>query len=115
MMLTVTHGCFEGSPELFNSLCAALATVSGYYTPVSYTDAQALGYWDEAPEDPLVILLIHDEHCGMINARHCAVLADRLDELEGRLHGRPQMLLLSQQFARGLRYAAAQHTDVKFN
>jgi hypothetical protein len=113
MNLTVSHGCFSGSPDMFNVLCTALADVSGIQ-PYIGSDAESLGEWDEAPEDPLLILVIHDEHQGRICTRHCSVLADRLDELTGRLFHRHQTLLQTQQFAQGLRYAAQQDSDVTF-
>jgi len=78
-----------------------------------------LGEWpDGAPDDPLVILLVHVEDEGRIKSTHCSYLADRLEDIEGRMMAGgnllPAWVLMTQQFVRGLRTAAAFNEDVIF-
>lgn len=133
--MDISHGCFSGSPVTFDGLRLMWAQMAGYGVtdfrdrggPVvpnidyaSFNDGDFLGEWPEgAPDDPLVILLIHIEDKGRIKTTHCPYLADRLEELEGRLMppfiNTPAWVLLTQQFVRGLRTAAAYNQDVVFS
>jgi len=90
----------------------------------TYSNEDLLGEWPEgAPDDPLVILLAHYEAGGRIKREHVGFLADRLEEIEGKLVSSYMSqvrlsihwLLLTQQFIHGLRYAASQHKDVYFS
>jgi hypothetical protein len=131
--LTISHGCFADTLESFDHLRLVWAAASGYgvmdYSDVGgpimpkidydyFTTEDMLGEWPEgAPEDPLLILLIHEEKGGRIKTCHCSVVADRLEQLEPVLLGSRQTrwLLMTQQFIRGLRYAAYQGHDVVFS
>jgi len=118
---------------VFDSLRLVWAEVAGYgvidHTEVGgpimpklnydlYTEEDSMGEWpDGAPDDPLIILLVHHEHDGRIKVTHCPYLADRLEDLESfmiKIPNMTQWLLLTQQFVRGLRTAAAYNQDVLF-
>lgn len=86
------------------------------WTKINIEDT--LGEWPQgAPDDPLLILLVHDEGAGRIKWTHAPFIADRLDELEALLLKQDKMpwVLITQQFARGLRTAAAYKQDVIFS
>lgn len=135
MSLDIGHGCFHGSYTSFDALRCLWAQCAGYGVrdfraqggPVmpnldfdAYTQADMLGEWpDGAPDDPLVILLVHDEKGGRIKNSHCRILADRLELVEqGMYRGNalnPQWILLTQNFIQGLRFAALSGEDVLFS
>jgi hypothetical protein len=130
--LDVSCGCYAGTAEAFDALRIMLSQAAGYGVqdhraqggPVLpnlewariHTD-DMLGEWpDGAPDDPLLILLVHYENAGRIKREHASYLADRLEQLEAILLGFPDMrwALMTQQFVRGLRYAVSNHMDVEF-
>jgi len=131
--MEVSHGCFQGGVEVFDALRLVWADVAGYGTrdfravggPVLpavsydlYGEADMLGEWpDGAPDDPLLILLVHHEHDGRIKVTHCPFLADRLESLEHiMMKAKMQAwVLFTQQFVRGLRTAAHYNQDVVFS
>lgn len=131
--MDVSHGCFSGEIPIFDSLRLIWADVAGYGTvdygdvggPIVprisyhlYSQEDMLGEWPEgAPDDPLLILLVHHEQAGLIKVSHCPFLADRLESLE-HIMMKAQMMscvLLTQQFVRGLRTAAHYNQDVVFS
>lgn len=130
--LDVSCGCYAGTVEAFDALRIMLSQAAGYGVhdlryeggPVipnlpwqSYSEADLRGEWpDGAPDDPLIILLAHHERAGRIKLAHASYLADRLEELAAVLLGFPDLrwALMTQQFIRGLRYAANNHMDVVF-
>jgi hypothetical protein len=133
--MEVSHGCFTGKTKQFDALRLLWSQVSGYgvvdlredggpimpnldYRYVSEEDM--LGEWPGgAPDDPLLILLVHEERKGRIKVNHVPFLADRLEEVEGRMYRNstvtPTWVLLTQQFVRGLRTAAAYKQDIVFS
>jgi hypothetical protein len=134
--MNISHGCYSDSLGNFDALRLVWSVAAGYglidnsqaggpvlpninYSALSEEDL--LGEWPNgAPEDPLLILLAHDERAGRIKHTHCPYLADRLEQLEGRMmSGRggyvPVWVLFTQQFIRGLRSAAAYKQDVVFS
>jgi hypothetical protein len=129
----VSCGCFHDTYATFDALRLMWSQMAGYGItdyqahggPIVpninfdlYTDQDSLGYWPRgAPDDPLIILLVHYETRGIIRWSHCALLADRLEQLESSLMKGERMnwVLLTQQFIRGLRYAASQKLDVVFS
>jgi hypothetical protein len=135
--VNVSHGCFTGPAKQFDALRLLWALYGGYdlldyrntggpvFPDLRYdlfSDADLLGEWPNgAPEDPLIILLAHEEHKGLIKHTHCPFLAHRLEELEMKMMSEhspeksPSWLLLTQQFARGLRTAASYRQDVVFS
>jgi hypothetical protein len=133
MGLDISCGCFSGSSAAFDALRIAWSEAAGYgtidyrgvggpvvpavdWTKVSTEDE--FGEWpDGAPDDPLIILLVHQEREGRIKVTHCSYLADRLEELETVLlkHDKMPLVLLTQQFVRGLRYAVSNRQDVVFS
>lgn len=135
--MDISHGCYSGPPGNFDALRLLWSEVAGYgiadMRPIGgpimpdldlryFCDDDFLGEWPHgAPEDPLLIILVHREDAGRIKANHCPYLADRLEQLEGRMmagsrfHNTPTWVLLTQQFIRGLRSAAAYKQDVVFS
>ena len=131
--MVISHGCFSGSYNEFDGLRLVWADISGYGLydfrnqggPVMprieyhrYSKEDMLGEWpDGAPDDPLLILLLHDELSGRIKWTHAPYIADRLEELGELLLKADKMpwVLITQQFARGLRTAAAYKQDVMFS
>ena len=134
--MNISHGCYSGTEGNFDALRLMWSALAGYGLvdnreaggPVmpninyaAFNEGDYYGDWpDGAPEDPLLILLVHYEHSGRIKYTHCPYLADRLDQLEGKMmcgdgYFNPSWLLLTQQFARGLRTAAAYSQDVVFS
>jgi hypothetical protein len=133
--MEVSHGCFCGPPAQFDTLRLLWADAAGYgvtdYRDVGgpimpdinfdvYSDGDALGEWPGgAPDDPLMILLVHEEHVGRIKVSHIPYLADRLEDIESRMFRNstvtPAWVLLTQQFIRGLRTAASYKQDVVFS
>jgi hypothetical protein len=133
MDLDISCGCFTGSSGVFDGLRLAWSEAAGYGTldyrgvggpvmpAIDWTKIDTedmVGEWPEgAPDDPLLILLVHYETKGRIKVEHCPYLASRLEELETVLikdqHLLPA-LLATQQFVRGLRFAVNSHQDVLF-
>ena len=132
--MNISHGCFSGTLPQFDTLRLMWALAVGYGVadyrdeggPVMpninydiYGDGDLLGEWpDGAPDDPLLILLVHVEDKGRIKYTHAPYLADRLEHLESVLMSQRSLqngVLLTQQFVRGLRTAAAYNQDVVFS
>jgi hypothetical protein len=132
--LDISQGCYSGSGAIFDQLRLVWAQAAGYGLmdltdrggPImpripfnEFTQEDMLGEWPEgAPDDPLLILLVHQERAGRIKTSHCHYLADRLEQLESVMIKEPAMLkwlLLTQQFVRGLRAAAHYAQDVVFS
>lgn len=131
--MDVSHGCYSGPQSQFDSLRLIWAQMAGYGIldyrdeggPImpnldydAFSEMDTVGEWpDGAPDDPLLILLVHEETAGRIKVTHCPYLADRLEELEMwmmKIMVTPAWVLLTQQFIRGLRTAAAYKQDVVF-
>jgi hypothetical protein len=130
----ISHGCYTGSEEQFDNLRCLWSQAAGYGLydfrnqggPVMpridaslFSEEDMLGEWPGgAPEDPLLILLLHDEIHGRIKWEHASYLADRLEELEYKMSApgtTPAWVLLTQQFIRGLRTASSYRQDVIFS
>ena len=133
MGLDISCGCFTGEYGTFDGLRCAWSEAAGYgvvdyhsfggpvMPAVDWTqvcEEDELGEWPGgAPDDPLLILLVHQETAGRIKVENASYLADRLEQLELVLikdQRMMPMLLLTQQFVRGLRFAANSHQDVIF-
>lgn len=133
--MNVSHGCYDGTLGNFDSLRLMWSVAAGYgiidardrggpvmpnINYLAFGEEDFLGEWPNgAPEDPLIILLAHHEREGRIKFTHCPFLADRLEQLEGRMMAGgsfvPMWVLLTQQFIRGLRSAAQFKQDVVFS
>jgi hypothetical protein len=136
--MNISHGCYSGPATQFDALRLLWALFGGYGLldyrnqggPVipnlqyeAFSDEDLLGEWPNgAPEDPLIILLAHEEQKGRIKFTHCPFLAHRLEELEMKMMAdnmavslTPAWILLTQQFARGLHAAASYRQDVVFS
>jgi hypothetical protein len=130
-IVDISCGCFSGDYNTFDALRMVWSEVAGYglldlgaaLVPnidfMAYGEEDMKGEWpDGAPDDPLIILLVHLENEGRIKRDHCPYLADRLEQLENVLlkdRNRTVWLLMTQQFVRGLRFAAMHHQDVIFS
>lgn len=130
--MQVSHGCYTGTTSHFDDLRLLLAQAAGYGVvdlrdqggPImpripydEFSPEDMAGEWPEgAPDDPLLILLVHEEKRGRIKTAHCHYLADRLEQLESVFMkiGLVPWVLVIQQFARGLRTAAHYGQDVIF-
>jgi hypothetical protein len=118
--LDIDHGCYSGPLETFQRLQVILALLTDQGNEDSYTAGDRLGEWPSgAPDDPLLILLVHDPLEGRIKWQHASYLADRLEEVEALMIKtdsgvNPSWLLITQQFVRGLRTAAHYRQDVRF-
>jgi hypothetical protein len=133
--MDISHGCFSGTADQFDNLRLLWAQAAGYgladhreqggplmpnldYSQFTHEDM--CGVWPEgAPQDPLLILLVHYERGGLIKKEHCPYLADRLEEVETRMNRSsittPAWILMTQQFILGLRTAAHYRQDVVFS
>jgi hypothetical protein len=132
--LAIDHGCFSGSESQFDFLRCMWSQAAGYGVydfrnqggPMmprldldAFSQEDMEGDWPNgAPDDPLLILLVHSERSGRIQWGHANYLADRLEELEAKLMSTSRSdlwVLLTQQFIRGLRTAAMWRQDVEFS
>jgi hypothetical protein len=132
--MDISHGCFSGSVERFDALRCAWSQAAGYGLfdfrnqggPMIprlnydlYGEEDMCGEWPGgAPDDPLVILLVHREDRGYIKWTHAPYLADRLEQLEAVMSApgtTSTWVLFTQQFYRGLRTAAHWRQDVVFS
>jgi hypothetical protein len=134
MSVDVDHGCYCGTEAQFDALRCMWSEAAGYGIydfrnqggPLmpridigAFSDEDMAGDWPNgAPDDPLLILLVHSERSGRIQWGHANYLADRLEQLEHVLSAPGMNLgwaLLTQQFIRGLRTAAMWRQDVAFS
>ena len=94
MGLDVSHDAWGGAYSAFTRFRNALATAAGYnvedrsvWLDWGHVEEKNLyGEWDAVPcntlgPDPLLFLIIHSDCEGHIEPEHCALLADRLEEL----------------------------------
>lgn len=133
MGLYASHGCWSGAYGAFTRWRNELAEVAGYWIhqmPNGHTTAvidwghvtaeQLHGEWAETPADPLLVLIAHSDCEGVIHPAQAGPLADRLEELIpllplDRAGGHVgDWRETTQQFADGLRRAAAAGEDVEF-
>jgi len=140
MKLTVSQGCFSGSPVAFAAWRLLLAKAAGFGvvtfriddTPLLVPDLDVdmltmeniMGVWETDPEDIILVLLAHCDYEGCIYPNHLIPLADRLEALAENLidssdftYKSPKHLeevALTRRFAAGLRVAAAANVAVVF-
>ncbi len=138
MGLDTSHDAWHGAYSAFTRWRNTIAKAAGYAVwKVTYENGMTMdtvmldwghitednlhGKWERVPDDPLVILLAHSDCDGEIAAEHCAVLADRLEELLPSLPDADMgghigdLLPKTAQFIKGLRYAAAAGEPVDFH
>jgi len=129
----VSHGCFSGHEVIFDDLRCVWAQAAGYGVhdfrnqggPMIprldfdlYSDEDMDGAWPYgAPDDPLIIVLVHHEQSGIIQWKHAPALASRLEELVSPMMKQNMMrwVLFTQQFVQGLKAAAHYQEDVIFS
>jgi hypothetical protein len=99
MGLDTSHNCWHGAYGSFSRWRDELARVAGYefrqleseFKPFPDVDwdkyhadlinGPLMGRWDETPEDPLLVLIVHSDCDGWIYHAQTKALADRLTEL----------------------------------
>lgn len=123
MGLRVSYGAFEGPYSSFNRMRDAIVEATGL--KINWDDYEIknfFGNWDELPQDPLVVLIVHADHEGYIPAEVVTPLADRLEALLSELdpgeysheyqfspRGR------TEDFILGCRRAANSHHGLRFS
>ncbi len=138
MGLDTTHDCWHGPYSAFTRWRQALAKAAGYAVwnvvlngipaPTVMidwghlgTEAHLMGEWEETPDDPLLVLIVHHDYTGDIRPAQAGPLADRIEELAQHLPPEEHdswdphwMRGRSAQFVAGLRTAAAAGEPVRF-
>lgn len=141
MGLDCSHNAWHGAYSAFGEWRKMLWQASGgrlshqniapygehyvYWPDICERDWEAQNYqgiWEEYPDDPLLVLIVHADDEGIIKPDIAVPLAERLEELAPLLpaygaghlsppsHPRERAL----QFARGLRAAAAEGKSLRF-
>lgn len=77
------------------------------------TERRLMGEWDQAPADPLLVLLVHHDHTGEIRPEHMEPLAMRIEQLMDVLD--PNDAIKARRFVDGLRSALEAGEPVKFH
>lgn len=111
MGLDTSHDCWHGGYISFMAWRQSIAKAAGLPDLMMMQDYGGSIPWNS--EDPLTVLLDHSDCDGIIAAKDCTPLADRLESLlpvilEGE--GGP-----TRQFIAGLRDAASKSEDVDFH
>jgi hypothetical protein len=128
MELDTTHDAWQGSYTAFNRWRGRLAEVAGYEVVAgwdisvdweSITEDNALGLWEETPDDPLLVLIAHSDCQGAIYPEQAHRLADRIEGLiphlpDGTADQIKDWRGMTQQFVDGLRAAAHNGEPVEF-
>lgn len=151
MGLDISHNCFSGAYSAFMRLRIAIAHAAGlpplqlmegfYDDPpplvprFTFGEAEERGDfsdhpllkllpipWDYFAKDPLAVLLNHSDCDGEIEAKDCAPLADRLEEIlpklpedgGGHLTRDGGIRAVTEKLIRGLRAAGTAGENVRF-
>lgn len=138
MGLGVSHDCWYGAYSAFMRFRIELCRAAGYklstdpqYPDSSiqvpsiwyehdWSDQRYQGDWEnEAPEDPLIVLIVHSDCDGVIPAKWCLPLAKRLQSLAEKMPDTggghmPSARGAAVQFAEGLLRAHDAGEDVEF-
>jgi hypothetical protein len=133
MGLTTTHGCWNGTYGTFNLWRQKVARAVGwsvYPMPPGFftwdipgvdvfrlSSDEMNGRWGRLPEDPLVVLMAHNDDEGILPVEVLAPLADRLEELLPVIESEPwpDFQRMTRTFVAGLRDAAAAGEVVRFH
>ncbi len=127
MYLHLTHNCFAGKYAEFSRWKVALAIAAGYPLPKfasgfpSYLipwetlpEGIELGNWGRwAPEEPLIMLFVHEYNRGHIKPREARQLIPRLEELLPNMEDKDRET--TEQFIDGLKAAVALNERVEFH
>lgn len=136
MGLDTTHDCWHGSYSAFGRWRDRISTLGGY-TLRARTDGGSFGppmevaidwdrferknydgEWDTAPDDPLLVLIVHSDCDGHIKPEHAGPLADRLQAIMDAMPPRglhDDCKPATERFIAGLRRAAAANERVEFH
>lgn len=146
MGLDTTHDAWSGAYGAFSRWREALALAAGYEVArlvenedlagrygrqtilIDWGHVEPKNYegdWDQIPcgtlgPDPLILLIAHSDCDGYLEPEHCALLADRLEELIPALDGQdlgshvPDAGVKTRRFIRGCRAAAAAGERMEF-
>ena len=122
MGLDTSHDCWHGAYSAFHRWRSKLMEVAHQRDLMQMQNYGGNVPWAKLGKDPLIILLNHSDCDGIIEAKDCAPLADRLEELlpalreagdgGGHIGGYAEK---TQQFIDGLRLAASEGEDVDFH
>ncbi|HEY6021629.1 MAG TPA: hypothetical protein VIY48_17700 [Candidatus Paceibacterota bacterium] len=125
--LTISHGAWTGSYKDFTEWRNVLAKAAGYSTvgppdletPVidweNFEDECFEGEWDETPDDPLLVLIVHYDDEGVIRVEQAEKLADRLTTLLPIVHrDYPQWVRTTDNFIEALTNAFIRKEDLRF-
>lgn len=121
MGLNVSHDCWSGAYSAFHRWRQKLCEVAGYGR---LDDRDGFGGSVPWPDngDALLVLLTHSDCDGKIGKKHCAPLADRLEELLPALRDAGDggghvgyYAAAAERFIRGLRDAAEAGEPVEFH
>lgn len=135
MGLDVDYDCWNGPYSAFRRFRNDLARAAGHEINADDKDYwkpewdalpnvmdKIMGEWDEPPDDPLLVLLIHSDCDGVIKAEHVAPLRARLEELIPILEAGDDpdtvrglgLVATTQRFIDGLKQAEEEGEDVEF-
>lgn len=149
MGLDVSHDCWSGAYSAFSRWRERVAQAAGYgirkFTREEadaagagwlvhidtvdiewgpYTEDNIMGIWDETPDDPLLVLIVHSDCEGHIYPAQQLALADRLEGLRdhpflagtthGHLNRQGGYRGVIDQFVTGLRDAHSRGERVRF-
>ena len=120
MGLDTTPNCWHGSYISFGRWRQAIAKAAGYPELLTMQGFGGDISWDAYQDNPLTLLLDHDDSEGTLLVRDCAAIADRLEQLLPKLTDDGALRLYSdraatEQFIAGLREAARLGEDVEFH
>ena len=119
MGLDTTHNCWHGSYTSFHRFREELANAIGMPDLKKMEGFGGAIAWESLPPDTLHVLLNHSDSDGVIEAKDCLPLAERLEEIV-RLHAVYEedygysWQERALQFAKGLRVAASLGENVDF-
>src|SRR6266704_3253374 len=81
MGLDTSHGCWHGAYSAFQRWRGTLMRVAYQRDIMSMQGFGGKTPWSSLGKDPLIVLLNHSDCDGIIKAKDCAPLADRLENL----------------------------------
>lgn len=133
MGLIVQPGNFNCSYGKFSEMTNKMALAAGYAVwPVfvgsrSYkciketvmidwghiTSNNLMGIWDEVPSDPLLILLAHHDHTGVIKHEHCMILCNRIEEVRAKI-AELELVAMCYELQKSLEIAHDAQVDLQF-
>lgn len=125
MGLNCSHDAWDGAYSSFQTFRLAVGKAAGYtivdegrnseYVNLDWnnlTESNVYGEWEKMPDDPLIIFLAHSDCEGEIKPEHAVAVAEALEKVVPKLTGWNKAR--AEQFAAGLRAAAAANEPLEF-